>query len=727
MSKLVIVESPTKARKIGKFLGSGYEVISSRGHIFDLPKSDLGVDVEKDYRPDYEVVKGKKKVVKEIRQQSEAAEEIYLAPDPDREGEAIAWHVAAAIVNKSPMDKFKQDRFKRVVFHEITKGAVESSFASPRELDQDLVDAQKARRVLDRLVGYKLSPLLWKKIRYGLSAGRVQSVGVRLIVEREKERDRFEESEFYRLWAELGLEGLDDAELVSCEGQDIQRKETIQLFAGNYTYSYTTLQSIEEVEKLLKKIDGGSLKVEEATRREIKQKAKPPFTTASLQREAAGKLNFTSRRTMRAAQQLYEDGYITYHRTDSTNLADQFIEGARQYIQKEYGDQFLPKSANKYQTKSRTAQEAHEAIRPTELGDFDKVRLEVKKNLGVDESRLFALIWRRAVSSQAAPAVYDHLNLELSKGEFIFKTSGSILKFPGWKRVYETGTGRDRPTDLPKIEKGAQLEVKGARYSEHTTTPPPRYSEASLIKELEKHEIGRPSTYATIVSTIQNRGYVGIEDKYFYPKDTGIVVSDLLAEHFSEIVDLEFTAQMEEDLDAIARGEKEWVKLIDEFYKPFAERLEKKFEEIDKTEVVTMKETGRECPECDGELVVKLGKYGKFISCSNYPDCDYSESLDDVHTPEDEGEVDESQLEGECPECGGELELKQGRYGRFIACSNYPDCDFTKNYLEKIGMDCPDCQEGEVVIKRTRKGRVFYGCSRYPKCEYASWDDPRAD
>jgi len=727
---LVIVESPTKSRKISKFLGGDYLVLSSKGHVYDLPKSKLGVDVKDKFRPEYVVVRGKKKVLQEIKKASRGAKNVYLATDLDREGEAIAWHVAASLSGVKPDQDFDFQKYRRVVFFEITKEAILEAFRSPRSLNKNLYDAQKARRILDRLVGYKLSPLLWNKIRYGLSAGRVQSVGLRLVVEREREREKFKEEKYWRIHAGLVPSKEEtkafEAELIAKDALPYEAKQKVLLFAGEYLVTKTSIKSEDQARAIIEDIKNYSFEVGKVEKKEVKQNPSPPYTTAAMQRAASSFLRLGSNQVMRLAQRLYEEGYITYHRTDSVKISQQFASKARRFLEKKFGKQFIPSSARCYQSKSKTAQEAHEVIRPTAAKDLLAVRKEIEHQLGAGEAKLYELIWGQAMASQMAAAVYERLVMDILAGPYLFRAVGSVLKFEGWKKIQKL---KDRGQnaqgeELPEVGEGEKLKLEKLFHTVHQTQAPPRYTEASLIKDLESHEIGRPSTYAAIVSTILDRGYVGKEGKFLFPQDTGLVVNDLLVKHFPQIVDLKFTAKMEEDLDKIAEGKRKWVLVLKEFYGPFEKLLERKMKEIKKEEVVVMEKTDKKCPKCGSPMVVKLGKYGKFLSCSNFPKCDYAEFLDDKHTPEDEAKVDESQLQGKCPECGGELELKQGRFGRFIACSNYPKCKYTKSYLEKIGMRCPECKEGEVIIKRTRKGRVFYGCSRYPNCKYASWENP---
>ncbi len=729
--QLVIVESPTKAQKIKGFLGSDYTVLSSKGHLFDLPKSKLGLDPENDFRPHYEVIKGKNKVIKEIRKAAKKAEVIFLATDLDREGEAIAWHIAAAIEDLDPaLEDLPLKHFKRVVFHEITAVAIKEAFIKPRLLNRDLYCAQKARRILDRLVGYKLSPLLWQKIRYGLSAGRVQSVGLRLIVERERERENFQQQKFFRLQARLKKEKEElVAELISYRGKNYQIKEKLKLFAGDYVLTRTILTSVSQLNKIKKELAAQEWRVKEFQTRESKQRPSPPFTTATLQQNAARELNLSPRQTMKLAQSLYEEGFITYHRTDSTFMSRQFLDKALSFLEKNIGTQYVSPSARVYQNKSKTAQEAHEAIRPTKVEKIEKIEPRIEKKLGGQAARLYALIWRRALSSQLRDALWQHYSLLITAGDYLFKSQVSELKFAGWKILYsnspeEESKNKNKSSWLSWVE-GTKLNLIELLTSEHETSPPPRYTEASLIKDLEKHEIGRPSTYATIIGTLFDRGYVAKEGRSLYPRDTGLVVNDLLVKHFPQIVDLSFTAQMEADLDLVAQGKREWIPLLRDFYQPFIQQLEKKMSEIKKEEVVVLEKTTKKCPRCGNQLVIKLGRYGRFLSCSNFPQCDYAEVLVNESGGEEEMAVDQEQLKEPCPQCGAAVKLKIGRYGPFIACSNYPQCKYTRNYVNKIGLSCPQCQKGEIVVKRTRKGRVFYGCSRYSECQFASWSDPR--
>jgi DNA topoisomerase I len=657
--KLIIVESPTKARTLERFLGKDYQVLATMGHIRDLPKSKLGIDVDNNFEPQYEVVPGQKKTVIEIKKAIGKAKFVYLATDPDREGEAIAYHVLASINNSRSGES--QTNINRITFHEITKSAILAALEKSGRLDQDLVDAQTARRVLDRLVGYKLSPILWKKIRRGLSAGRVQSVAVRLIVEREKEIERFSSQPYWRIEGEFarGDENF-RAELISKKGKKYQTREKIALFAGDYTSTKTTVASADQAQKIINDLKP-PFQVGQVDKKTSRRHPYPPLTTSTMQQTAYRLLGFSSQRTMRAAQKLYEEGLITYHRTDSTSLAKEAIVRARQVIAQKFGQEFVPDKANFYKTKTRVAQEAHEAIRPT---DFSKSEV----NVAQDANRLYRLIWQRALSSQAADAQTETITARINSGDYQFVARGRRLIFPGFTKILRMSQGDER---LPNLSSGNILELVKFLSDKLETVPPPRYSEASLIAVLEKEGIGRPSTYAPIISTIQGRNYVQKKEGRFVPTILGQVTNDFLAKYFPEIMDLPFTAKMEEDLDEVANGKEEWHKVISNFYQPFIDQVDK-VEEKAKRVKIPVEKTGQKCPECKtGELVIRTGRFGKFLSCSRFPDCKY-----------------------------------------------------TANYAEKIeGVSCPDCG-GEVVIRRTKKGKHFYGCSNYPKCKWASWRKP---
>ncbi|OGC51041.1 DNA topoisomerase I [candidate division WWE3 bacterium RIFCSPLOWO2_01_FULL_37_15] len=714
MSKLVIVESPTKAKTLSGILGKEYKIKASMGHIRDLPKSGLGVDVEKNFEPEYVVPERAKKTINELRKLSKDCEKIVLATDPDREGEAIAWHLSVLLGGKAKSKKSKNNLFERVVFHELTKEAVLDAFSHPEVLNDNLVDAQQARRVLDRLVGYKLSPLLWKKVRYGLSAGRVQSVAVRLIVERERERQAFKSEEYWTLDGEFESK---DGKYIKAQLNDLNEKKL-------------EIRNKGQIDELENKLKASSYKVSAVKKSERQRKSYAPFRTSTLQQTAANIFGFSAKRTMSAAQKLFESGYITYHRTDSLNLSPVFVNSARSFIGKQLGEKYLPEKGVFYKNGSKNAQEAHEAIRPTNLNnDISKFNLI---GLSEDEQKIYSLVWKRALECQILPAIYDQTNINISSTEgYNFKAIGSVIKFDGWLavgRLIGVDVDSEAMNKLPDLNEGETVLMKNLISEQHFTQPPSRFSDATLIKTLEELGIGRPSTYAPTISTIQDRGYVQKDGKYFTPKDVAFVVIDLLVKYFSDIVDYDFTADMEEKLDNIAQGKSKWVPVIEEFYGPFQKELLDKDKVLQKADVTTLSETDEKCPECGRMLVVKLGKYGKFLSCSGYPDCKYARPLEEnsVGLPDENGNVADKQPEnyGKCPNCeDGVFVLKTSKFGKFLACSNYPKCKTTQKYLEKIGMKCPKCREGEVIVKKTR-GRVFYGCSRYPDCDYSSWKNP---
>ncbi len=656
--KLIIVESPTKARTLERFLGKDYQVLATMGHIRDLPKSKLGIDVDNQFEPQYELGSGREKVITKIKKSALVAEDIFLATDPDREGEAIAHHVLAAIIS----DNKKALRVNRIIFHEITKQAITSALSHPGKIDDDLVFAQTARRVLDRLVGYKLSPVLWKKIRRGLSAGRVQSAAVRLIVEREKEIEKFAVSKYWRIWGEfIKNKEAFRAELVSWKGKKYETREKKSLFAGEYVSTKTSIDSVDKAREIIDNLKP-PYQVEGVDKKTSSLHPYPPFVTSTLQQAAYRTLRFSSKRTMRAAQKLYEEGLITYHRTDSTVLAKEAISGARSLIIEKFGQEFIPEKPNFYKTTTRVAQEAHEAIRPT---DFRKEGVQIDR----DADRLYQLIWQRALSSQAASAKTEVVTAEISSGDYQFVARGRRLVFAGFTKILKVNQEDER---LPDLISGDKLNSVGFDKEELSTNPPPRYSEASLISVLEKKGIGRPSTYAPTISTIQDRHYVQKQEGKFEPTTLGRTTNDFLVEHFPLVLDLPFTAKMEEDLDEIANGRKEWRKTIEGFYRPFiiqVEGVEKNAARVK----VPVEETDMSCPECQkGKLVIRTGRFGKFLSCSLFPDCRY-----------------------------------------------------TAAHIEKIkNVVCPTCG-GEVVVKRTKKGRQFYGCGKYPKCQWASWRKPK--
>lgn len=661
--KLVIVESPAKARTVGRFLGKGYTVKASVGHVRDLLRSELSVDVENGFTPKYRVPNEKREVVKELKALAKLAADIYLATDPDREGEAIAWHLVEA-ANINPRIS------KRVVFHEITEGAINEAFGHPREINMQLVDAQQARRVLDRLVGYGISPLLWEKVRSRLSAGRVQSVALRLIVEREREIDAFIQVEYWSIEADLKPEG----------GKAVYRTHLARIDDKE-----PELPDEATVRGYLNELDEADYAISKIKQSERRRKPSAPFITSTLQQEASRKLGYTARRTMAQAQQLYEGldvgeggstGLITYMRTDSTNIAEVAQKDAREYIVERYGHGFLPAEAPKYATRAVGAQEAHEAIRPTSVRRAPEA---IKQYLSTDQFKLYQLIWQRFIASQMEAAVYDTLSVEVTAAapqhQYLFRASGSAVKFPGYLIVYEEAKDEDKVPEEeevripPGLQEGQKQHLERLIPEQHFTQPPPRYTEASLVQVLEEYGIGRPSTYAPILSTIQTRGYVVRDAKRLLPTETGILVNDLVVAHFPEIVDLNFTAGMEGHLDEIAAGNRGWVDVIGEFYQSFAP---------------TLKRAQAEMPEQKAELE-KIGKA--------------------------------------CPRCGKDLVIRWGRYGKFVSCSGFPECRHTEAFLEKIGVRCPK-DGGEIVERKTRKNRVFYGCENYPNCDYTSWKKP---
>ncbi len=658
--KLVIVESPTKAKTLGRFLGKDYEVMASMGHIRDLPSNGMNIEIEKDFEPNFELVKGKGKIVKEMQQKAKGASQVYLAMDPDREGEAIASHVKYAL--EHGLKKKKLD-FKRITFHQITKQAVDEAIANAGKINDKLVDAQHARRVLDRLVGYSLSPVLWRKVRRGLSAGRVQSVALRLVVEREREIEAFKEKEYWDIKVEVEKEKDKFwVDLVKVEGKD-----TVIGKADERKFLISSQDKAKPIVADLKKAKYTVVSVE---RKERKRYAKPPFTTSTLQQAAGNRLGWTGKRTMSVAQSLYEQGLITYHRTDSTYLAGEAVAAARDYIEKEMGKEYLPEKPTFYKTKSKSAQEAHEAIRPT------GVKVDPKSlNSDVDAAgkKLYLMIWRRYVASQMMPAIYDATTVVVDgKGEkdYQLKATGSIMKFEGWLKVYDGK--QEEEVELPVLTQGDGLAYQDIAFEQKFTQPPPRYNDASLVKTLEELGIGRPSTYAPTISTLMGRGYMERNEKRFEPTPVGMTVTDFLTENFKDVMDYDFTAEMENELDEIAQGERDWVGMMKEFWQPFNKKVETVTEKAPRAKVPVEK-TGEKCPECkEGELVIRSGRFGKFISCSRFPECKY-----------------------------------------------------TAKYEETVdGMKCEKCGKGEIVIKRTRKGRTFYGCSRYPECDFASWTKP---
>jgi DNA topoisomerase-1 len=775
---LVIVESPAKAKTIQKYLGKGFTVEASLGHVKDLPKSTLGVDIDNDFETEYIVIPGKEKVLAKLKKLALSADNIYLAPDPDREGEAIAWHLAEELGDGVKTKKKKKkddqpDRIRRVTFNEITKRAVQEAFEHPRDIDQHLVDAQQARRVLDRLVGYQVSPLLWDKVRRGLSAGRVQTVALRLIVEREREIKAFQKQEYWTIDAHLSKPPAFDARFVG------KGEEKVEVTNG------------EDAEKIRAALETADWRVRTVDRKERRRNATPPFTTSKLQQDSSRKLRFSVKRTMMIAQRLYEGvelgeegsvGLITYMRTDSTRVSNEALAEVRDYITSQYGGEYLPESPNAYKEK-KAAQAAHEAIRPTSAMRHPD---QIKQYLKEDEYKVYKLIWQRFVASQITPAVFDQTTVDIDAKSgtdtFWFRVTGSVLKFDGFLKVYkESKEGKDEEDEelkhnLPPLEAGQKLTLKELKPEQHFTEPPPRYNEASLVKELEERGIGRPSTYSAILSTIQERQYVQKLGGKFSPTEIGLVVTDLLVENFRDIFDVQYTARLEEELDEIEEGKETWTDALAGFYKRFAKDLryaEKHMENIKRMEKPTdekcercgsplvikwgkhgsfyacssydkenpesctftkenpinlpdldsadIQETTQEeyCENCGRVMVLKRGRFGQFMACTGYPDCKTTRRLDQGK------KVPDIPLDELCPKCGRNMMIRHGRYGEFTTCSGYPDCKYVKQNF--IGVKCPLCKEGDLVEKKARKGNTFYGCGNYPKCKFTSAGKPMAE
>jgi len=783
--RLVIVESPAKAKTIQKYLGKGFTVEASLGHVKDLPKSTLGVDTSNHFETDYVVIPGKEKVLAKLKKLAGPMDAIYLAPDPDREGEAIAAHLAGELSSNGHAKKAKKKkkeeaeappRIQRVTFNEITQRAVQAAFEHPRAIDQNLVDAQQARRVLDRLVGYQVSPLLWDKVRRGLSAGRVQTVALRLIVEREREIKAFEKKEYWTIDAHLAANKPPafDARFLG------KGEEKIEVTNG------------EDAEKIRAALEQADWIVRSVDKKERRRNAAPPFTTSKLQQDASRKLRFSVKRTMMIAQRLYEGvelgeeglvGLITYMRTDSTRVAPEAIQEVREYVGKEYGAAYLPETPNTYKEK-KEAQAAHEAIRPTSAMRHPD---QIKQYLKEDEFKVYKLIWQRFVASQIMPAVFDQTTVDIDAKSkagdaFWFRVTGSVLKFDGFLRVYEESKeGKDEEDEelkhkLPALEAGQRLTLRELKPEQHFTEPPPRYNEASLVKELEERGIGRPSTYSAILSTIQERQYVQKLGGKFTPTEIGLVVTDLLVENFRDIFDVAYTARLEEELDEIEEGKERWTDTLAEFYKKFQKDLkyaEKHMENIKRMEKPTdekcercgaplvikwgrhgsfyacstydkedpntctftkenpinlpdldsadVQETTQEeyCENCGRVMVLKRGRFGQFMACTGYPDCKTTRRLDQGK------KVPDIPLDELCPKCGRNMMIRHGRFGEFTACSGYPECKYVKQNF--IGLKCPECKEGDLVEKRARKGNTFYGCGNYPKCKFTSAHKPIAE
>ncbi len=774
---LVIVESPAKAKTINKYLGRNYLVKASLGHIKDLPKKDLAVDVDHGFEPKYEVIEGKRKLIQELKDAAKKVEQVYLAADPDREGEAICYHLQEELDTGNGKGKKKKTgpEIFRVMFNEITSRGIKRAFEHPGQVDIHLVEAQQARRVLDRLVGYKISPLLWDKVRRGLSAGRVQTVALRLIVEREREIRAFEKKEYWTIDVHLGAKKPPsfDARLIKrLRGAADSQPETPEV--GNQ----------EAADAIVKTLEGAEYVVKSVGTREKRRNPVAPFITSTLQQEAARKLRFSVKRTMMLAQRLYEGielgkegavGLITYMRTDSTRVAGEAIEEVRGFVSEKYGAPYLPEAPNVYKSK-KEAQDAHEAIRPSSV---IRTPEEIERHLSDDELKLYRLIWMRFVASQMMPAVFDQTTIDVTaqgqdRAEYTFRATGLVRKFDGYLRVYEEGKDQKDEDDeelrhkLPPVEEHEKLRFRGIRPEQHFTEPPPRYNEATLVKKLESDGVGRPSTYASILSTIQEREYVTKEGGKFRPTELGMVVTDLLLESFNDIFEVQYTARMEEELDEIEDGKIDWREAMGEFYGRFEKDLKRAEEHM--TDIKRMeKPTDLTCEKCGKPLVIKWGKHGSFIACTGYPECtntrevpaelaetdgaDLTEQGDeeycqncgrtmvlkkgrfgqfyactgypDCKTTRPIGGTQKKAdvaLDEKCPQCGNNLVMKYGRFGEFTACSNYPACKFVKQ--KTVGVKCPECAEGEVVERRSKRGKTFYGCSRYPECNFVAWAKP---
>lgn len=713
---LIIVESPTKARTITKFLDKNYKIESSFGHIRDLPKSKMGIDIANSFKPEYVIPTRARKTVTKLKNFADKSEAVILASDEDREGEAIAWHLAEAL-------KLDKKKTKRIVFHEITKDAILEALDNPRQIDMKLVNAQQARRVLDRLVGYELSPFLWKKVARGLSAGRVQSVAVRLVVEREKEIKAFKAEEYWNILGDFKKQNSTNAfsaVLNKINGQTIDKLE---------------IKNEQEAKKILEEIKNASYSVAGIEKKETKKNPPAPFTTSTLQQTANRWFGFSAKQTMTVAQQLYEIGLITYMRTDSLNLSKKFTDEAKHYLRKELGEKYSLAFPRIFKNKSKNAQEAHEAIRPTEAARDPE---STKPSCNHTQSKLYKLIWQRSLASQMPAAVVDSSTIDVAAENtaYQFRANGQILKFDGYLKIYPE---KSKELELPDVKKGEKLDLIKLKPEQHFTKPPARYSDAGLVKALERYGIGRPSTYAPTIATIEARNYaVRDENKKLAPTDIAFVVIDLLSKHFSEIVDYKFTADMENDLDAIADGQTEWQPIIANFYNPFHENLTKKYKEINKNEIMPEEKSKEACDKCGAPMVIKTGRYGKFLACSAFPDCKNIKSVPGQNKDQN-GKTDNQEIEAikekyqneVCEKCGSPMAVKIGKYGPFLACSAFPKCKNLKNIKENnsnksTGITCPICNQGEIVAKRSRRG-IFYACNQYPDCKTAYWAKPTGE
>ncbi len=753
--KLIIVESPAKSRTIEKYLKGEYHVEATMGHIVDLPKKEFGIDIENGFKPKYVVIDEKKKVVSNLKKKAKNYSEIYLAADPDREGEAICYHLKNLLNSKNK-------KIYRVLFNEITPTGITKALESPGDVDLNKFNAQQTRRIVDRIVGYRVSPLLWEKVKRGLSAGRVQTVALRIICEREEQIRKFQKEEYWTITAEFVKNNTPfNSRLIEIEGKKVR--------IGNKKADIT-IDNKQLAEQVKKELEEGNFVVESIKRKQKRRNPLPPFITSKLQQEAARVLDFPVKKTMRIAQRLYEGidigdgpvGLITYMRTDSTRISKEAIESARSFISEKFGKDELPSKPNVFSTKNN-AQDAHEAIRPTSVLRTPE---SVAKYLSKDELSLYTLIWKRFVASQMKPAIFEETEVKIKNGKYTLEASGTILKKEGFLKVYNPGVGKDKL--LPEIEEGEELNLNTIETKQNFTTPPPRFTEATLVKELESNGIGRPSTYATIISVIQNRAYVLMKEKKFYPTALGELVNKLLVSSFPKIFEINYTANLEKELDGIEEGKLNYLEVLKKFYTEFERFLKRAEEEMvnvkragvpigekcEKCGAEMVKKVGKfgvfiacsnypeckntrevvesadgedangdkkHCPKCGAELVLKSGKYGKFYTCSNYPECDYRESLN--------GNGNGAKtLDKECPKCGKPLVERKGKYGKFIACSGYPECKYIeKEKPKEFDIVCPKCGIGKIVQRKTRRGKVFYGCSRYPDCDYASWTMPEEE
>jgi DNA topoisomerase-1 len=716
---LVIVESPAKAKTIKKYLGKGFEVLASYGHVRDLRPKEGAVDPENNFEMHYAPIEKSAKYVALIAKALKKADVLYLATDPDREGEAISWHVLEMMREQNIL---KDKPAFRIVFNEITKTAIKAAVKNPRDIAMDLVNAQQARRALDYLVGFNLSPLLWKKVRPGLSAGRVQSPALRLIVERELEIEAFKSQEYWTVEADATTKDNHaiNSRLVELNGEKVEQ------------FTITETKQAEKIKKQLLKAANGKLIVSNIEKKQRKRNPSPPFITSTLQQEAARKLGFTTSRTMQVAQQLYEGidigdgavGLITYMRTDSVNLAAEAVAEIREVIKERYGADNVPEEPRTYKTRAKNAQEAHEAIRPTSSYITPD---SIKDKLKIEQYKLYNLIWQRAVASQMISATLDTVTVDLSCGKGNrFRANGSTITIPGFISVYQEGHDDHNPNDgdanlLPIVEVGDELTLNEIKGIQHFTEPPPRFTEASLVKALEEFGIGRPSTYASIIYTLKHREYVSLDSKRFKPTDVGRVVARFLNDYFTQYVDYNFTAGLEDQLDHIAAGEQEWVPMLEKFWSPFITKVK----EIDTTvtrQDVTQEKMDEACPECAKPLSIRLGRRGSFIGCTNYPECKYTRNVNG-----DQEETAPEEVEGRtCPTCNEKLIIRHGRYGKFIGCSKYPECKYIEPLIKpkETNISCPECKEGTILERRSRYGKIFYSCSRYPDCKYAQWNEP---